>query len=275
MLQRETHCNACDFWWNCPEVLNVMKDWKIFGAVRPACHYHIDDMPKVSKCHPHAPKGRQLAAKWIHPLCWRESSADWMNDALNDISGSWKNRYRKWILNHASLHKFKSLLLRKRDTQVPVHACNQFTETSWYTRQAHRLVYTQWNLWMIESSYLSNEFISYFFSHGLKYHVTNQQVAAFPWGNTMCASQIDKLHLVVELQACLPSSVLLACHCADRQYPLVSSGHCHWWREVVTCHSDMWEQRACPLDRPAGWAGLQLFSFVNAGRSLITAVIFV
>uniref|UniRef100_A0A8C2GFL8 ATP/GTP binding protein-like 4 n=1 Tax=Cyprinus carpio TaxID=7962 RepID=A0A8C2GFL8_CYPCA len=60
-----------------------------------------------------------------------------------------------------------------------------------------------------------------------------------------------------------------------RQYPLVSSGHCHWWREVVTCHSDMWEQRACPLDRPAGWAGLQLFSFVNAGRSLITAVIFV
>lgn len=36
---------------------------------------------------------------------------------------------------------------------------------------------------------------------------------------------------------------------------------------MVTCHSDMWEQRACPPDRPAGWAGLQLFSFVNAGRS--------
>ncbi|XDV49325.1 hypothetical protein PO909_018599, partial [Leuciscus waleckii] len=58
-----------------------------------------------------------------------------------------------------------------------------------------------------------------------------------------------------------------AFHCADRQYPLMSSGLCHWWRGVVTCHSDMWEQRACPPDRPAGWAGLQLFSFVNAGRS--------
>ncbi len=71
------------------------------------------------------------------------------------------------------------------------------------------------------------------------------------------------------------SPVLLACHCADRQYPLMSSGLCHWWRGVVTCHSDMWEQRACPPDRPAGWAGLQLFSFVNTGRILITAVIFV
>ncbi len=161
---------------------------------------------------------------------------------------------------------------------MPVHACNQFTETSWYTRQTHRLVYTQCNLWMIESSYLSNEYISSIFSHSLKYHVSNQQVAASPRRNTMCTSQIDKLHLVVELQVCLffsLSPVLLACHCADRQYPLMSSGLCHWWRGVVTCHSDMWEQRACPPDRPAGWAGLQLFSFVNTGRILIMAVIFV
>lgn len=194
-----------------------------------------------------------------------------MTDALNDISGSWKNRYRKLILNHAGLHEFKSLFLWKRDAQVPVHACNQFTETSWYTCQAHRLVYRQCNLWMIESSYLSNEYISSWLEISRDKSTSGSvppkkhNVGKSNWQTSPCcwASSLS------------PSPVLLACHCADRQYPLVSAGHCHWWRGVVTCHSDMWEQRACPPDRPAGWAGLQLFSFVNAGRSLITAVIFV
>lgn len=100
-----------------------------------------------------------------------------------------------------------------------------------------------------------------------------------PPDETKCAQvRLTNFTLLLNCKSCLfffLSPVLLACHCADRHYPLVSSGHCHWWRGVVTCHSDRWEQRACPPDRPAGWAGLQLFRFVNAGRILITAVIFV
>lgn len=111
-----------------------------------------------------------------------------MTDALNDVSSSWKNRYRKWILNHAGLHEFKSLFLQKRDAQVPVHACNQFSETLWYAHQAHRLVYTHCNLWKIESIFqLSLKWINFSISTfsfllfhmlwNIMYHVTIQQVA--------------------------------------------------------------------------------------------------
>ncbi len=113
------------------------------------------------------------------------------------------------------------------------------------------------------------------FLQGLKYHVTNQQVAAFPRRNTMCASQMTNFTLLLSFKSV--SFFFLSVSLSLRRQTVSTRERrtLPLWRGVVTCHSDMWEQRACPLDRPAGWAGLQLFSFVNAGRSLITAVIFV